>query len=103
MVQALIPNDNCQRRQPDAGPGRVINTKTAQHFAARLSSCVGPGLRTLAKTGAVTPDLYAELAHLYDLRRPETERVLDALTRYAIRHQPESRRRGASRSGEGCV
>ena len=86
MHQALIPpdpDDDCPRRGPErpTGRGRVISAKTAQQIAAKLTDDARPALRVFAATGVVTPELYTELARLYDLRRPEVERWLDALMR----------------------
>src|SRR5690348_87767 len=101
LHQALIPDD-CQPRRPmpASGPGRVVNTKTAQQIAFKLAGHIGPALRAFAATGVVTSELHGDLARLYDLRRPETERCLDALPRYVLRHET-SRGPGRSRA-EDC-
>ncbi len=88
MLQQALMDDDCLRRGPEPTPGRgrVISTKTAQQIATKLTDA-RPALRIFAATGVVTPELYVELARLYDLRRPEVERWLDARRSSIARRQ----------------
>ncbi len=103
MLQQALMDDDCLRRGPEPTPGRgrVISTKTAQQIATKLTDA-RPALRIFAATGVVTPELYVELARLYDLRRPEVERWLDALTRYAMHRPVSCGRAGHPGYPEGC-
>ena len=102
MLQALIPDDGLRRRLGTAPSRRhIINTKTAQMLAIKLIDGVGPGLKAFADTGVVTSELCGEMARLYDLRRPEVERWLDALTRYIV-HQASPGQRVRARHGRAA-
>jgi hypothetical protein len=87
MTHAYVPDEELLRRRvaSAATRGRAIGDRTAQTIAGWLSQANGPGFRIFLATGLVTPELYTELARLYDLRRPEVEQWLDALVRYSLR------------------
>jgi len=103
MCQAFIPDDSLRRRLGTApSRGHVISTQTAQMIATKLTDSIGPGLKAFAATGVVTPELSAELAELYDLRRPEVERWLDALTRYVVHHPSPSSEASARTTGRAA-
>ncbi|MBO3752169.1 hypothetical protein J5X84_39425 [Streptosporangiaceae bacterium NEAU-GS5] len=78
-----------------------IDDATAQAIASWLGEGVGRGFRLFLATGVASPQLYKELARLYDLRRPETESWLDALVIYCVRRPTRTRARNWRDGWEG--
>lgn len=86
MFPAFIPDqDRLKQQLAPTEHGRIITDRTARELATWLTRTAGPGFEVFLNTGVVTPELFAELAGFYDLRQPEVERWLDALTRYVFR------------------
>jgi hypothetical protein len=89
MLHIPTPEEDRLRQQIAAAElrGQIITDATAHDLAVWLAGTAGPGFNAFVTTALVTADLYTELTRLYDVRRAESERWLDALTRYLV-HQP---------------
>lgn len=88
-----------QRLEETGYRGARISGQTAEGIARWFARrAIGRGFSAFLASGLVTPQFYRELTYLYDLRRPDIERRLNALVRYSLSqpsvHLTEKREEG---------